>query len=378
MKIAHEKQPFAEAVNYFRNKVNIPTDRWNDLWQGEHAKGFMMAGATKAQLLADMHGAILKAMEKGTTLAEFQKDFDAASARHGWDFKGGRSWRAETIYGTNIRTAYAAGRWQQMTDPEVVKLRPYLEYRHGDSVHPRQKHLEWDGLVLPADDPWWETHYGPNGWGCKCRAFNLSARDLKRMGKTGPDTAPEIKTRPWTDKKTGQVHEVPEGIDPGWAYNPGMATGETFKALAQPLERLPVPVAKKCMGEMLNQPAFDLFYQGKIAGEFPVAVLTKADQAVLGTSAQTVWLSSETLAKNVAHHPDLGIEDYRLIPEIIDQGEVYRQAEERLVYLHKGDVLYRAALKRTRKGDETFFLSLFKTGDVKADAEVRRRYERVR
>ncbi len=101
--------------------------------------------------------------------------------------------------------------------------RPYWEYRHGDSAVPRPEHLAWDGLILPADDPWWQTHYPPNGWGCKCKVFALSARDLKRMGKSGPDTAPDNGTYQWTDKKTGETHTVPKGIDPGWDYNVGEA-----------------------------------------------------------------------------------------------------------------------------------------------------------
>lgn len=41
------------------------------------------------------------------------------------------------------------------------------------------------------------------------------------MGKSGPDKAPAMNYYNWTDKKTGQVHRVPGGIDPGWGYNPG-------------------------------------------------------------------------------------------------------------------------------------------------------------
>ncbi len=157
--------PFDEAIKFFRQKVNIPTKRWNDLWQGMHARGFMVAGAMKADLLSDFAGAIEKALADGTTLAEFRKDFDQTVNKHGWSYKGSRGWRTRLIFETNISTAYSAGRWKQMTDPDVLKTRPYLEYRHGDSIHPRKEHLAWDGIVLPADDPWWDTHYVPNGWG---------------------------------------------------------------------------------------------------------------------------------------------------------------------------------------------------------------------
>jgi hypothetical protein len=55
-------------------------------------------------------------------------------ATHGWDFKGGRNWRTRVIYQTNLQTSYAAGRYQQLTDPDMLKVRPYWRYVHSDSV----------------------------------------------------------------------------------------------------------------------------------------------------------------------------------------------------------------------------------------------------
>ncbi len=221
-KAQYASLPFQEAIDFFRGKVNLPTRHWDDLMQGMHARGFMVAGATKTELLSDFRSAVDKAISQGTTLAEFRKDFDSIVANHGWSYKGGRNWRSEVIFGTNLRTAYAAGRYKQMTDPDVASYRPNWQYRHGDSVVPRPLHLSWDGLVLPADSPWWKTHYPPNGWGCKCRAFALSDRDLRKLGKDGPDTAPDDGTYEWTDRN-GVVHDVPRGIDPGWDYNVGEA-----------------------------------------------------------------------------------------------------------------------------------------------------------
>jgi hypothetical protein len=34
---------------------------------------------------------------------------------------------------------------------------------------------------------------------------------------------PIITTREWTNRRTGEVMDVPTGIDPGWDYNPGKA-----------------------------------------------------------------------------------------------------------------------------------------------------------
>ena len=213
--------PFDQAIEFFRGKISLPSETWKDLWQKGHTQGFVVAGAMKGELLADLRREIDQAISEGTTLDHFRKRFDHIVRENGWSYKGGRGWRTEVMLNTNIRTAYHAGRYVQQMNPAALATRPYLEYRHGDSVAPREEHVSWDRLVLRADDPWWNTHYPPNGWGCTCKTFALSVRDLKRLGKTAPDTAPPTKTYEWTDKDTGEVQQVPVGIDPGWDYSPG-------------------------------------------------------------------------------------------------------------------------------------------------------------
>jgi len=215
-----EGQSFDEANAFFRQKINMPTRVWDDLWKTMHNKGFMVAGAMQEELLEDMRTAVDKAIAEGITLRDFRKEFDTIVEKYGWAYKGGRNWRTKVIFDTNVRTAYQSGRYKQMTDPDVVAARPFWQYRHSGSINPRPQHLAWDGKVLAHDDPWWDTHYPPNGWGCNCKVVTLSGRDLARLGKKGPDKAPKINYRDWTDSK-GKTHQVPDGIDPGWDYNVG-------------------------------------------------------------------------------------------------------------------------------------------------------------
>ncbi|MFH1984130.1 MAG: phage minor head protein [Pseudomonadota bacterium] len=213
--------PFDEAIKFLREKLSLPTETWTDIWQEMHDQAFVVAGATKADLISDLRAAVDQAIADGTTIETFRAAFDAAVERHGWSYVGGRNWRTRVIYETNVTQAYNAGRHRQMSDPAMLARRPYWEYRHGDSAHPRPQHQAWDGLVIRADDPWWQTHSPANGWGCKCKKFALSDRDLERLGKNGPDPAPGGATYEWTNKRTGETHQVPVGIDPGFAYTPG-------------------------------------------------------------------------------------------------------------------------------------------------------------
>lgn len=226
-------RPFPQQVEFFRRKLNVPTAGWTDLWREHHAHGFMVAGAFRADLLEDLRLAVHQAIESGTTLQQFKQQFGAIVDKHGWSHRGGRSWRARVIYDTNVRQSFNAGRWAQLTSADMQKVRPYGMYRHNDkgiSKVPRPLHLSWNGLVLPLSHPWWKSHAPQNGWGCKCGIRALSDRDLARMGKAGPDIAPDDGTYTWVDPR-GTAHQIPNGIDPGFDYNVGEA------ALALPAAR---------------------------------------------------------------------------------------------------------------------------------------------
>ncbi len=227
-----EPLPFDEAIAALasRGANLVPSSRWQDVWQEAHRQAFTVAGALRDDLLADLYRAVQRGLAEGTTLEQFRKDFDDIVMRAGWDYRGGRNWRTATIFNTNMRVSYAQGRYQQMTDPDILRERPYWIYDAVNDNRTRPEHAAWDNLVLPADDPWWNTHYPPNGWGCRCSVRSARPEDVARLGlRVG--TAPDDGTYEYVDPGTGEVHSVPKGIDPGWAYNPG-ATGPLQRSLA--------------------------------------------------------------------------------------------------------------------------------------------------
>jgi len=210
--------PFDAQIAFFRKKLALPTRGWTDIWQSNHDHAFVVAGATKMALLEDMQAAVQKAIEHGTTLAEFRKDFDKSVAKHGWAYNGERGWRTRVIYETNLRTSYAAGRHEQLQKLE------YWQYHHSIGVNnPREQHLAWDGLVLSKDDSFWNTHYPPNGWGCRCYVTGMSKTRMKQKGLS-PAISPDIPMRKvlvGNNTLNPRTVDVPEGVSPGFAYAPG-------------------------------------------------------------------------------------------------------------------------------------------------------------
>jgi len=218
--------PFQEAIDFFRKKIGMPTSSWADYVYELNQKAFVSAGAMMDDLLIDMQEAVERGLTDGIGIDEFRKDFSDITKRYGWSYKGSEGWRSALIFYTNMSSAYHYGHYQQMLDPDVVKARPYWRYVATSSREPRKDHLDWVGTILPADDGFWATHAPPNGWGCKCGIVSMSAREVEQWVKENSAIAklspPPIKYYTWKHPKTGKTYRIPEGIDPGWDYHPGL------------------------------------------------------------------------------------------------------------------------------------------------------------
>lgn len=239
------RQPFKEQVDFFRKKLNLPTERYDDIRKSAHDRAFIVAGAAKADLLDDLRDAVDKAIANGESIGKFRERFRDIVRRHGWHgwtgegSKKGEAWRTRVIYQTNLSTSYAAGRMQQLNDPDLASRRPYGKYIHNDTVsHPRPLHVSWSGLVLHKDDPWWQTHFPPNGWGCRCRVTAVRPSEYK--GDKAPDDGTYVK-----EDSQGNRHVVPKGIDLGFDYAPGANTDTSLRTLVQnKLIRYPQAISK--------------------------------------------------------------------------------------------------------------------------------------
>ncbi|MBN8488227.1 MAG: minor capsid protein [Burkholderiales bacterium] len=226
--------PPEKALAFFRAKGYATSFAWQDVWREEHDAAFTVAKMMQVDLLRDVRDAVDKAIATGQTFEQFRDEIELRLVEAGWWGKAemtdpdtgevkvvqlGSPRRLRTIYRTNLQTAYAAGHWAEIQDNQVDA--PYLMYDAVDDASTRDEHRAWDGTVLPASDPWWATHFPPNDWGCRCGVIQLSADQVEAMGLKVATKAPAITTREYTNPRTGEVTRVPNGIGPGWDYNPG-------------------------------------------------------------------------------------------------------------------------------------------------------------
>jgi len=227
--------PPERAIDFFRAKGLKATFAWQDMIRAEHARAFTVAKMLDLDLLADVRQAVDDALAKGYDARWFRDQLVPTLRAKGWWGKQplldpltgnvvqaqlGSPWRLNTIFRTNLQSAYAYGRWESIV--QNADTAPWLLYDAVDDHRVRPEHKRLDNLVLRADDDFWRTHYPPNGWNCRCGVIQLSDDQLTALGLK-PGKAPTIPNRKWTNPRTGKTYWVPEDLDPGWDYHPGLA-----------------------------------------------------------------------------------------------------------------------------------------------------------
>lgn len=255
-----------EAYDWFRAKQVVPSFRWTDVWAQEHASASTVAGLLREDLLALIHDKIGQAIEDGRDAAWFEKELTPTLIASGWWGKKeitdpttgevrnaqlGSPARLQLIYDVNLRTAHAAGRWQRAE--RTKRTAPYMLYRTMGDDRVRAAHAEWDWVALPIDDPFWHTHYPPNGYRCRCIATSISEagiQDLIAAGKRIKRKAPKQTFDVF--ERDGERIKVPHGIDPGFDYNVGQARQRSL-ADYKGFRRAQLPAAIRTAAEKLDK-----------------------------------------------------------------------------------------------------------------------------
>ncbi len=300
-------RPFAEqlAALDLRMAKLVGTATWEDLQKAEHERAFVVAGAMKADLLADLAKAVQKAAVEGKGLEEFRaqfRDIVQTHGWHGWTGEGsakGEAWRTRVIYQTNMATSYAGGRMAQLKDGRFS----IWVYKHGNAKDPRPQHLAWDGVALPPDHPFWATHAPPNGWGCTCRIRGAnSAAGVKRAGGDPGKDLP----KGWDaiDPKTGaQV-----GIDKGWDYKVGAAAADEIVTLMAKVPKMPAPIGAAFVDALPLTPQARLM---EAFGSFvSTSLATHVDQSFMIIGAlKPAWIQAAQVQKVTVASAEIAMDD---------------------------------------------------------------------
>ena len=72
----------------------------------------------------------------------------------------------QTEYNQTVANALSAQKYEEYIANKRVY--PNLTYHAVHDERTRETHRAWDGLTLPVEHSFWQTHLPPNDWGCRC------------------------------------------------------------------------------------------------------------------------------------------------------------------------------------------------------------------
>lgn len=226
--------PFDEAMAFFASKgLALSPNSWRDVWQDAHARAFTVARVTSMDVLTDIQAEVKKAIDSGTSLGDFKSNLRGILEQKGWFAPKGEdvfvtmpdgttrkrlnAWRIENIYRTNLQSAYAVGRYEQMM--ETADLRPFWQYKAILDSRTRPTHAAMNDKVYRYDHPIWGTWYPPNGFACRCFVKSLMASDVRERGlKVETDSIPELPDEGWR-YNVGESG-MRSGWEPDWKKYP--------------------------------------------------------------------------------------------------------------------------------------------------------------
>ena len=208
---------FDQALDLMKRKtISDPID-WRNSWDRANREAFWVAGITSKELLIFLHESICEAIDKG-------EGYEAWCKRVLPKLEGKLNPnRLRTIFTTNVFTAQSAARYIQLK--HFADEDTYWQYVTVDDDRVRPAHQQLHNKVFHCEDVFWDTHYPPNGFNCRCVVVSLDADEVKKRGlkiETGEGRIKWI-TDPKGNKRA--VYTAPDGTecptDVGWGYNPG-------------------------------------------------------------------------------------------------------------------------------------------------------------
>lgn len=159
-----ENMPYAEAVEYLRKRDVLNKVDYDRLSAQLKFRAFTASRISDGALLKRINGELIKNIEAGNGLKDFlgMTKTDILN-KVGLGNAGGWYW--ETVYRTNVQTAYNAGRMMgyEQDKPLALELVVIDDARTTDYC----RQYAGKGFVLPYDDPFWKTHIPPFHFNCR-------------------------------------------------------------------------------------------------------------------------------------------------------------------------------------------------------------------
>lgn len=193
-----DQPSFAPAVRAILQRTPALVRSWHQIAAVQAQNGIAFAHAASAAITRQVQESLAGALAVGQGRDYFT---DLVRLVTPWTDS-----YAETVYRTNLSSAYTAGQFEQAQDPDVADVFAGLRFSATNDSNTRPNHAACDGLVARVDDPVWNLLRPPLGFNCRCDLIAYTRAQAAREGRLRGGILP------WAS--------VPAGAHPDHGFNP--------------------------------------------------------------------------------------------------------------------------------------------------------------
>jgi SPP1 gp7 family putative phage head morphogenesis protein len=171
-----------DAVAWHEKRAPMLKTKADAMAEGAKKRAFWVSGLASLDAVGVVFDAIKQAVSLGETMEQFKQRASSALSNFSDN-------RVETIFRTNLQSAYSAGRYRKQTSKESMLLRPYWQFNAISDARTSLICNKCNGVTLKADNPWWNTHQPPLHHRCRSTIISLrKSQALDFVTASPPDT----------------------------------------------------------------------------------------------------------------------------------------------------------------------------------------------
>jgi SPP1 gp7 family putative phage head morphogenesis protein len=173
-----EPLSFEEAEKLFLMRIPMTKEEWEELEAKLRFRAFTVARLTELDAINAIREKLIKVLQEGKTLRQFWEEGGKDELLKRAGFHNSNPWYWETVFRTNIQTAYNAGRAYQFR-----KAKPaYLEFVGITDARQTRICRARSGVIRPADDPWWSSNWPPLHFNCRSTVRAIHKEEFETLG----------------------------------------------------------------------------------------------------------------------------------------------------------------------------------------------------
>lgn len=213
---------YENIVDNLRDKRPVLSDQYyNDLFFKYRHKAFTVSEIEKVNQIKLIQDSLTKAINEGQTFKDWQ-DSMREDQPNFKSFEALTKARKQTIFRNAVNTAYNETRYFDALNNKDIF--PFFRYDAINDSLTRPAHLAMDNIILPVDDPFWQSRTPANGHNCRCALIPLTKNQASELGGKTPKRKVDslvkggsTTKRTVIDKQTGKPKEVTVKLPPAKA-----------------------------------------------------------------------------------------------------------------------------------------------------------------